>query len=166
MLRSNLKFSKTDIVRNKFPEKIEAMKKLHLIFPSFRLGFDLICVIFAGFYTLQQVFTYIKNEDVSEIAFRKFNDDDSSQNYPTYTICFEDQSQHHIYRTEPIATVPESSRIVQERCPCGCYAKKEGNRLFLLNHSCKDQGNLEPHQLWENDFQLIPTLFDEQEKMN
>ena len=135
------------------------MKTFYSILPSFALGFDCICIVLAGIYTFQQLYTYVRNEDSSEISFQKFTDDSSSRNYPTYTICFEDQEQHHIYNTEPISTFDFNRRIEfnPKRCPCGCHVQREGNRLRLLNQECPEYTET-IHHSYSN---LRPPLFDE-----
>ena len=136
------------------------MKTFHSILPSFALGFDCICIVLAGIYTFQQLYTYVRNEDSSEISFQKFTDDSSSRKYPTYTICFEDQDQHHIYNTEPISTFSFNRRINfnPERCPCGCHVQREGDRLRLLNQGCPESTENIHDSYLHNP---LPPLFDE-----
>ena len=148
------------------------MKTFHSITPSFRLGYDLICITLAGIYTFQQFYTYVQNDDISEISFRKFTDDSSSENYPTYTICFEDQSQHHIYKTEVVKTTnpnTHSTQFKSKRCPCGCHVRREMNKLLLLNQSCADdyqnQNCSELQTATANPYPL-PQLYDEHGNMN
>ena len=140
------------------------MKTFHSILPSFALGFDCICIVLAGIYTFQQLYTYVKNEDSSEISFQKFTDDSSSRNYPTYTICFEDQDQHHIYNTEPISTFAFNQRanFNPERCPCGCHVQREGNRLLLLNQECPEHTEI----IQDSDFHSMPPIYDENVNLN
>ena len=139
------------------------MPKFHSIMESFKLGFDILCIMLAGIYSLQQLFTYIKNEDYSDISFRKFADDASSKFYPTYTICFEDQSQDHIYKTEPIYSGAFNDRPHTSRtCPCGCHVQKELNRLFLVNNTCQDHDD-DPDGSYfgPKDEELIDALYEE-----
>ena len=140
---------------------IRVMKTFHSILPSFALGFDFICIVLAGIYTFQQLYTYVKNEDVSEISFQKFTDDSSSRNYPTYTICFEDQEQHHIYNTETILTFAFDqmafTKFNPKRCPCGCHVQREGNRLRLLKQECPEHSE----DIHESYLQNLPDLYDE-----
>ena len=143
---------------------IKTMKLYHPIVPSFALGFDLICIVLSGIYTFQQLYTYVRNEDSSEISFQKFTDDSSSRYYPTYTICFEDQDQHHIYNTEPISTFAFNRRVEfnPERCPCGFHVQREGNRLRLLKQGCPDH----TENIHDSYFLTMPPLYDENAKPN
>ena len=115
------------------------MKTGNPVVPSFKLGFDVICTVLAGIYTFQQLYTYVQNEDYSDISFRKFIDDSSSEYYPTYTICFEDQFQHQIYKTDWIGINEsyltgshEKGKFHSKTCPCGCDIEKEHNRIHLV----------------------------------
>ena len=109
------------------------MKTFYPIVPSFKLGFDIICIVLAGIYTFQQLHTYVQNEDYSDISFRKFVDDSSSEYYPTYTICFEEQSQQSIYKTDQIkTTLHKRDEFHSKTCPCGCDIRKEHGRLYAL----------------------------------
>ena len=62
--------------------------------------FSLSCFMGLGYMTVNQVARYIKNEDTSITSFKKL----TSDNYPTYTLCFEDNDESQgfsrsIYRT-------------------------------------------------------------------
>ena len=146
------------------------MKMFHSIMPSIKLGFDLICITLAGIYTFQQFYTYVQNGDYSEISFRKFTDDSTSENYPTYTICFEDQSQHHIYKTEVVKTTnpfTHSTKWKSDRCQCGCHVQKEGNRLLLLKQSCPDREQFPEFYQSDGSYDNpLPNLYDEHGNMN
>ena len=105
--------------------------------------------------------TYIKNEDYSDISFRKFADDSSSEYYPTYTICFEDQSQYHIYKTEHILTGSFSDSFKSERCPCGCHVQKERNKLLLVNNTCPDPDENPELFTIHSSYNTILSMYDE-----
>ena len=48
----------------------------------------LICIFFAIYMSINQVYKYIANEDKAIVTYRKFHDSTRDE-YPTYTICFE-----------------------------------------------------------------------------
>ena len=68
---------------------VNLYKPAELLFTAF-------CFICLGYMTENQIGKYFKNEDTSKISFKKF----TSDKYPTYTLCFEDNDDAGgIYKT-------------------------------------------------------------------
>ena len=80
------------------------------------LAFDFICIILAAYMTWKQVNIYLKNEDFSEISFKRFTEG-TGYHYPTYTICLEDSNLQQIYRTTEIKT-KKNLQVEKEVCIC------------------------------------------------
>ena len=115
--------------------------------PSFTLAFDSICIILAGYMTWKQVYTYLRNEDFSEIAFQRFADG-NGYNYPAYTICLEDNNLRQIYRKFKVKTkkdckneyfVPEDEYQTSSLCPNGCHIKNENDKLIIFNKTIEER---------------------------
>ena len=45
------------------------------------------CLAFASYFTIIQLFTYAKNEDMSIVSHRQFNSEPENR-YPAFTICY------------------------------------------------------------------------------
>ena len=106
----------------------------------YTLGFDVLCIVLASYMTWKQVYTYFENDDFSEISFKRF-EDGSAYNYPTFTICLEDNNLQQIYRTSHVKTkqcCPEDALSISAICPHGCRARKDNNKLILLNKTIKE----------------------------
>ena len=52
----------------------------------FTRSISITCYFLAGYYSLLQVLDYMKNEDVSLLTYRKYNDEPTDK-YPTFSIC-------------------------------------------------------------------------------
>ena len=134
---------------------------------SFIFAFDFICIILAGYMSWKQVHTYLQNDDFSEISFEAFSDG-TLYNYPTYTICLEDNNLQQLYKTVQVKTHKNCSEdTLSSTCPYGCYIKKENEKLMILNKTneekCIITGPLNQYQdpfitddLMPQDFDYVP----------
>ena len=107
----------------------------------YTLAFDFICIVLAAYMTWKQVNIYLKNEDFSEISFKRFTEG-TGYHYPTYTICLEDSNLQQIYRTTGIKTkknCPEDRFSQSSLCPYGCYITKENENLIIWNKTDKER---------------------------
>ena len=98
----------------------------------YTLGFDVLCIVLASYMTWKQVYTYFENDDFSEISFKRF-EDGSAYNYPTFTICLEDNNLQQIYKTSHVKTkqcCPEDVLSKSAICPHGCRARKDNNKFM------------------------------------
>ena len=50
--------------------------------------FYLLCLLFAFLMTLRASLEYVKNEDIIEISYRKFNSNEEDDQYPAISLCF------------------------------------------------------------------------------
>ena len=120
-------------------------RNISSIIPSTSRAFDCICVILAVYMTWKQLLIYFQNEDFSEISFKRFTDG-TGYNYPTYTICLEDNNLQQIFLTTKVKTkrnCPEDDISISKLCPNGCYLNRENDKLNILNktieESCHEQ---------------------------
>ena len=68
---------------------MEAMRNLNIQINYkllFTRSFSITCYFLAGYYSLLQVLDYMKNEDVSFVTYKKYNDEPDDM-YPTFSIC-------------------------------------------------------------------------------
>ena len=102
--------------------------------------FEGICIILTLYMTVQQVQIYSRNEDSSAISLRKFTDDQTNDNYPTFTICFEDSNRGDMYlkftNPEDNAAV-NSETLIRPIDDCPYYAL-ENNKFLCSNNSDTD----------------------------
>ena len=123
------------------------MKIFHSIMPTFTLAFDFICILLAGYMTWKQMDIYFQNEDFSEISFQSFTDG-TAYNYPTYTICLEDNNLRQIYQSVSVKTkkdCPEDKHSTFPLCPNGCNVKEENRKLIIFNKT-KENRCIEQNQ--------------------
>ena len=103
--------------------------------------FECICIILTIYMTIQQVQIYSRNEDSSAISLRKFTEDQTNDNYPTFTICFEDSNRGDIYlkftNPEETAVAVNFETLIRPIDDCPYYAL-ENNKFFCSNNSNTD----------------------------
>ena len=96
--------------------------------------FNCICII-TTFYTLiHQIQIYSRNEDMSVISLQKFEDDETNDNYPTFTFCFEDSDRGDMYLKSYNAD-KHNGRIPMFGSIYNCPFYKLSNRISCSNIS-------------------------------
>jgi hypothetical protein len=104
----------------------------------------------------KQIKTYLQNEDFSAISFSRFKDG-QTEKFPTYTVCFEDNFIHQIFKLEHIGT---SNMYYSEMCHNGCDIKLEKNRLLLLlNKTYYEHDHLPQHDYPAYDYPAYDYFF-------
>ena len=96
--------------------------------------FNLICIILTIYSIIHQVEIYLRNEDMSAVSSRLFKQDQTDDNYPTYTFCFEDSDRGDMYLKYPkgMGMTLITHSCVDEDCP---YYRLDENKLFCSNSS-------------------------------
>ena len=75
--------------KQKYARRISFFHAMNDLPKIARRLFSLSCFMGLGYMTVNQVARYIKNDDTSITSFKKL----TSDNYPTYTLCFEDNDK-------------------------------------------------------------------------